>query len=418
MYRTRPHFLGRMEKNRYTARLFTRSYPRFGGCAPLLVLVLVASAVVMSGRHWIGQRLNLNRVPQAAADLPAAFAAFDNGDLDKAVEYAGQVIEREGPAAAYELLVRALIYRSYSEIDRASDRESALRVSREAVQEFPRSHDLQAVLSYALQANGSADEAGRVARRIVERLPRQALARIALSLSYGARGMAQAALREANIGLDLAREQRRYLFESYRAAALAYSDLGNYREALAHMDQAIRHSRRLIPLHFEAALFALQVSDIDRATVSYFRIMALDEDNVKVRVRLCELSDRLLERESALRYCREVTELAPNWSDGWYKLGRLLFLAGDYINAQSALGRCSGLQVAGQVDIAERRLECWYLQGQSAEVRGDCAGLMAIYREFLDMVEQAQLPQTWSYPPGGPPICAQAAVTAQAAAAP
>ena len=162
----------------------------------------------------------------------------------------------------------------------------------------------------------------------------------------------------------------------------------------------------------------MQVSDIDRATVSYYRIMNLDEDNVKVRVRLCELSDRLLERESALRYCREVTELAPAWSDGWYKLGRLLYLAGDYLKAQNALSRCSRLQVEEEVEIQLRRLECWYLQGQSAEIRGDCTGLMAVYREFLDMVEAAQLPQTWTYPPGGPPICAGATVTAQISATP
>ena len=408
-----------MKLTRHSANIFARPIPRFRGCAPLLILVLVAAAVVVTGRHWIEQRLNPNRSPQSAANLPAAFAAFEDGDLGKAVAYATQVLERDGPnIAAYELLVRALIFRSYSEIDRAIDRESALRVSREAVAERPRSQDLQAVLAYALQANGHADEAGRVALRIVEGLPNHVLARIVLSLSYGARGIPGAALREAEIGLDLARETGRYEWEGHRAVALAYGDLGNYREAMAHMDQAIRYSGKLIPLHFEAALFALQVSAVDRATVSYYRIMALDDKNVKVRVRLCELSDRLLERESALRYCREVTELAPAWSDGWYKLGRLLYLGGDYLNAQSALSHCSRLQVEGQVDVEERRLECWYLQGQSAEIRGDCAGLMAVYQQFLDMVEQARLPQTWNYPPGGPTICAQATVAAQSPAAP
>lgn len=403
-----------MKATRSSARYFVRPLRRFRGCAPLFVLVLVATAVVVSGRHWIEQRLNPNRSTHSAADLPAAFAAFEDGDLGKAADYAAQVLERDGPdIAAYELLVRALIYRSYSEIDRASDRESALRISREAVVQLPRSQDLQALLGYALQANGYADEAGRIALRIAERLPKHVLARIVLSLSYGSRGIPGAALREAEIGLDLARETGRFEWEAHRAVALAYSALGNYREATAHIEQAIGYSGKLIPLHFEAALFALQVSDIDRATVSYYRVMALDDGNAKVRLRLCELSDRLLERDSALRYCREVTELAPAWSEGWYKLGRLLFLGGDYANAQSALSQCSRLQVETEVDVKARRLECWYLQGQSAEIRGDCAGLMTVYREFLDMVERAQLPQTWSYPPGGPTICAQATLTAQ-----
>ena len=408
-----------MKVTRYSAKLFARPLPRFRGCAPLLVLVLVASAVVVSGRHWIEQRLSPNRFPQSEANLPAALAALEDGELEKAVEYATQILERDGPdIAAYELLVRALIYRSYSEIDRALDRETALRISRDAVAKLPRSQDLQAVLSYALQANGYADEAGRVALRIVERMPNHVLARIVLSLSYGSRGIPGAALREAEIGLDLAREAGRFQWEGHRAVALAYSGLGNYREAMMHMDHAVRYNGKLIPLHFEAALFALQVSNVDRATVSYYRIMALDDDNVKVRVRLCELADRLLERESALRYCREATELAPGWPDGWYELGRLHFLGGDYLNAQSALSQCSRLQLERQVDVADRRLECWYLQGQSAEIRGDCAGLMSVYLEFLDMAEQAQLPQTWSYPPGGPPVCAQATLAAQSSAAP
>lgn len=408
-----------MKVTRYSAHILSRPLRRLRGCGPLLVLVLVTTAVVVSGRHWIEQRLNPIRSSQTVANLPAAFAAFEDGDLGKAVEYATQVLERDGPnIAAYELLVRALIYRSYSEIDRAIDRESALRISREAVAQLPRSQDLQAVLGYALQASGYADEAGRVALRIVERLPDHVLARIVLSLSYGSRGIPGAALREAEIGLDLARETGSYEWEAHRVAALAYSDLGNYREATAHMDQAIRYSGKLIPLHFEAALFALQVSDIDSATVSYYRIMALDDGNAKVRVRLCELADRLLERESALRYCREVTELAPGWSDGWYKLGRLHFLGGDYLEAQSALSQCSRLQIEQQVAVKTRRLECWYLQGQSAEIRGDCPGLMAVYREFIDMVEKAKMPQTWSYPPGGPTICAQATVVAQNSAAP
>jgi hypothetical protein len=51
---------------------------------------------------------------------------------------------------------------------------------------------------------------------------------------------------------------------------------------------------------------------------------------------------------------------------------------------------------------------CWYLQGQSAEMLGDCDSLMAIRQEFLELIKQAELPQTWTYPPGGPPFRAAA----------
>ena len=250
------------------------------------------------------------------------------------------------------------------------------------------------------------------------REPDHVLARVVLSLSYGARGIAQAALREAEAGLDLALNQRRYELESHRALALAYGDMGDYRAALGELDKAVGYNGKLIPLYFEKALFALQVGDVDQATVSYFTIMALAGENVKARARLCELSERLQERDAARRYCQEVTALAPFWDEGWYALGRLYFLDGEYKEAKSAFGHCSRLQVEGGVAIQDRKLDCWYLQGQSAEIIGDCDSLTLIYREFQDMARQAGLPQTWSYPPDGPPICANAVLRARQAASP
>lgn len=383
------------------------------GCAPFFVLIAVAMAVVALGRDWIGQWLNLQRAQRVAVSLPAARAAFQEGDLGTAIGYAQRALDDEPlNPSAYELLIRALIYRSYSEIGRESDRRRALSISETALSKFQRNDDILAARAYALQANGSADEAGRIALRVVERSPDHIQARIALSLAYGSQGIFEAALREAEMAAGLADQNRDFQLESYRALAVAHGDLGNYRRALAALEHAIGFNSKLIPLHFEAAHFALQVSDIDRATVSYYRIMALDESNVKVRVRLCELSNRLQERRSALRHCQEVTELAPDWADGWHRLGREHYLSGSYTAAQDAFRQCSRLQREQNVSADDLQLACWYLQGQSAEILGDCDSLMAIYQEFLDLARRANLPQTWTYPPGGPPICAASAASA------
>ena len=387
--------------------MFSRRSPHGSGCAPLFVLLLVTVGVVLVGRHWIGQRLNQRGAPDPAASLSDALAAFDSGNLLSAVDYARQVIERDGAdQAAYELLVRALIYRSYTDVGRELDRIRALEVSEEALAKMPRNRDILALQGYALQAAGSAEEAGRIALRIVEREPDHVLSRIVLSLSYGARGIASAALRAAETGLELARQQNRYQLEAHRAMALAYGDLAKYQAALEQLDKAVSFNGKLIPLHFEKALYALQVGDVDQATVSFYTIMALDEDNVKARARLCELSERLQERAAALRYCQEVTELAPIWADGWQELGRLYFLEGDYEKALSAFGHCSRLQIESGVAIQDRQLDCWYLQGQSAEILGDCDSLKLVFLEFQGMAREAGLPQTWTYPLEGPPICA------------
>ena len=396
-----------MKVARNTSGQFARRSLSGRGCAPFFVLIAVAMSVVALGRDWIGQWLNLNRSQRITVSLSAARAAFDDGDLNAAVDYAQQVLAHEPRnQAAYELLIRSLIFRSYSEFGREADRERALSFSADAVSKFPRHTDIQAVRAYALQASGLAEEARRVALRVIERSPDHVLARTALSLAYGSEGVFEAALREAELAVSLADRYRSSQLESYRALGIAHGDLGNYRQAMVELDRAISVNEKLIPLHFEAALFALQVSDIDRATVTYYRIMALDEGNIKVRARLCELSNRLQERQSALRYCLEVTELAPDLAEGWHNLGREYFLSGDFSAAQDAFEQCARLQLEQDARGNDLQLACWYLQGQSAEILGDCDSLTTIYREFLDLVRRRNLPQTWSYPPGGPPICA------------
>jgi hypothetical protein len=66
-------------------------------------------------------------------------------------------------------------------------------------------------------------------------------------------------------------------------------------------------------------------------------------------------------------------------------LGREYFLQGDFANAQQDLHRCSSLQVMQNVPVSQRRFECWYLQGQAAQILGDCEALIATYNEFRSM---------------------------------
>jgi tetratricopeptide (TPR) repeat protein len=253
--------------------------------------------------------------------------------------------------------------------------------------------------------NSQPVEAARVARPILDRDPEHTLARVALALSYGGVGSLDTALRENQIAAASTRNNARWWLETQRALAISYGDLGRYQDAIHTLEAAINANSRLIPLYFERALYALQIGDSDAATVAYYQVLTLDPDNVKARLRLCELSSLLRERETAIRYCQEVTELAPSWADGWYQLGREFFVQGDFPAAQEHLHRCASLQVMQDVPLDQRRFECWYLQGQAAEIVGDCASLVTTYNEFRTMAAAADLDQTWTYPPEGPPGC-------------
>jgi len=396
-----------MRISRNQSHQFTRRSRRGSGCLPFFILIGVAVSVVAFGRNWIGQWINLNRTQDTQINLQSARSAFESGNLTTSIEYANQLL-RESPTQEQVilLLVRALIYQSYSDFDGENNRLRALEISGQGLASFPRSLDIQAIHAYALQANNRSDEAGRKALRVIDQSPENIMARIVLSMSYRSQGIFEASLREANVAVSLANQYQQEQVESYRTLANAYSNVGQYENALLSINRAIEFNHKLIPLHFERALYAIQLGNTDQATVSYFQIIAFDEDNAKVRFRLCELSSNLQERDVAIRYCEEVTQLAPEWSDGWYKLGHEYFLRGNLDKAQASFHQCSTLQVKQDVPIPDRRFECWYLQGQSAEITGDCQALLTIYHEFLDMTKRADIPQTWTYPPEGPPACA------------
>lgn len=261
--------------------------------------------------------------------------------------------------------------------------------------------DVMSLHAYTLHANGRSGDALRLAERALDRDPENTLARITLALTYSRFGDHDRAILEHQPTLL----GERWQMDAQRAVAISLGNAGRYDEAIAAVDRALAINDRLLMLHFERAFYALQNGDTDAATVAYFRVLAQDADNIKARLRMCELSTLLRETATALRYCQEVTSRAPTWAEGWYRLGREYFLQGAFEDAQQALNQCTTLLVRQNVPVEQRRFECWYLQGQSAEILGDCPGLMAVYSEFQAMTAIADIPQTWTYPPEGPAIC-------------
>jgi tetratricopeptide (TPR) repeat protein len=393
-----------MQIHRSASRLTFRKRRRRSGCLSLTVLLGLCLGLAAASWTWIGQRIAPAAAPGVSADLGPARQAFDRGDLDAAVNLAQQALAADpASAAAPALLACALIYRSYSDYNRDRDRESALQITTEALARAgaDADNDLLASHAFALQAAGNPQAAAEVARRVLEREPDHVLARVALGLAYSGVGSHEIALSE----LQRAAQGTTWRLDALRALALAYSGVGDYAAAVRAIENALALNPHLIPLHFERAAYARLVGDADAATVAYFQILAFAPANVKARLRLCELSSTLRERDAAVRYCQEVTELAPTWAEGWYRLGREYFLQGNFQLAQQHFNRCSRLQTLQDVPPAERRFECWYLQGQAAEILGDCDALLATYNEYLAIAAAAGLSQTWVYPPEGPPAC-------------
>ncbi len=372
----------------------------------LFTLCLLVGAVGLMGL-WLARLVNRPPAPIGGGDaFGAAQAAFDQGDLTGAIAHARTylAVHRDDINTLY-LLARALIYRSYSEYNRADDRASASAILREAAQRNPRDIDVLAVHALTLAIDGDAEEAVAVAERALEtEAPSAAIAHTALALAYNTVGGYDTAVRESESAVSTA-ASRPALTDALRALAIAYRDVGRYDEALTAVDRAIDLDDRLLSLHFERAQYALLLGDSDSATVSYFNVLTKDAGNIKARLRLCELSSVMRERERAVEYCQAVTAYAPAWVEGWFRLGMEYFLQGSFEESQRALHRCATLQTLQDVPTDSLRFECWYIQGQAAEILGDCVNLPAIYNEWRAIAADRDVRQRWTYPPEGPPGC-------------
>lgn len=369
----------------------------------MLTMVVFAAGAISA--LWLSRPREEPANNSSADRLAAAQNAYARGDLTSAVNLTREILMSQPMNAdALRLLARALVYRSYSEYNRAVDRQLALQVTSDAVQRAPSNLEVLAAHAFVLQAAQKPAEAADAARRVLEENPNHALARTALALAYAVAGSSEIALRESLVAVQNARRDDDAV-DALRALAISYADAGNYDEAIRTIEQAMRFNDKLLALYFERALYAMQIGDPDSATVAYYQVLVYDPNNIKARFRLCELSSLLREHDAAVRYCTEVIERAPGWADGWYQLGREYFLHGEFRQAQQHLRQCARLQVMQNVPVPERRFECWYLQGQAAQIIGDCAGLLATYNEFRAMAANQAIQQTWVYPPEGPPGC-------------
>lgn len=338
-----------MRINRSSSRLTFRKQRRATGCLSLPLLAgLVIGGLVTS---WLGLGREMPfgaPLETPMLDLNPALQAFNRGDLDTAIDLSERILNAEPDnISAVLVLARALIYRSYGDYNRDSDRESALQITAPLAGRFPQNADALAIHAFALQAGGQPVTAAETAEAALKLNPDHGLARAAMALSYGRVGSHQVALRESLRAV----EHPGWKLDTYRALALSYNGVGEYQKAREALAEALRFNPRLLLLYFEGALYARQLGNAGQASVDYFQVIAYSPNNVKARLRLCELSSLLRERDSAIQFCQQVTELAPDWAEGWYQLGREYFLQGSFVEAQRHLNRCSSLQVMQDVPV-------------------------------------------------------------------
>ena len=297
----------RIQRNRSRLSFRTRRKSKIG-CTPFSLVFIALICVGITTWRWIEARLsgNITSSPQSAT-LSDAQRAFDLGDLDSAISIARMIWQTTPTQTdALILLTRALIYRSYTDYDREIDREIARQITQSALDRFPQNDDIRAIYAFALQADDMPIPAAQLALDILTKDPNHTLARVTLALAYGRVGGHDNALVEARRAVATA--DPRYRIDSLRAQAISQSDLGRYGEAMTTIQEAIALNNKLAVLHFEHALFALQIGDADIATAAYLNILAFTPDNIKAQLRMCELYSTLRDIQTCLLYTSDAAD--------------------------------------------------------------------------------------------------------------
>ncbi|MBK8136867.1 MAG: tetratricopeptide repeat protein [Chloroflexi bacterium] len=261
--------------------LISRSSPRRprrrSGCSPFTVLTGALAGLLVIALGWLAGLILPNPQPELVT-LDTARRAFDSGDLDDAVEAAEKALAAApGQPDAVLMLVRGLVYRSYVDWNNEIDRKRALEVATNALLRGGDHPDTLAAQAFALHAAGRYLEAFKAAEKALRANPNHVFARLVYGLAFAGVGSFDRGL----IQVQQAAKSADYQVDSLRALAVIQSDTGRYRDAARTIDEAIALNWGLIPLHFERALYALQVGDDGTASTSYLRVLALDPENVK-----------------------------------------------------------------------------------------------------------------------------------------
>ncbi|MEO1288750.1 MAG: hypothetical protein AAFV93_13360 [Chloroflexota bacterium] len=153
-----------MRIDRTRSRHIFRQKSRWSGCLSWMTTLSVLLLIVFVGRQtWQLWWLQWLSAPDASLSITDVQVAYRAGDLDSTITMAQTIYGADNTnIQALETLVRALIYRSYADLNQESDRELALSLTTSSVERTPYDMQVLGIHAFALQANAQSADAQQV----------------------------------------------------------------------------------------------------------------------------------------------------------------------------------------------------------------------------------------------------------------
>ncbi len=170
--------------------------------------------------------------------------------------------------------------------------------------------------------------------------------------------------------------------------------VGRYDEAIDQLQQAIQLNPNLAGPYFElAGLYrsrAVQAQDTAMAIqlyadsiALYEQILAMQPENARAYLRLCDAYFEARENVRATDYCQEAVNINPNYSQAWASLGQTQYSRRNYESAIESFERC--VQIASD----DSDIRCFYLRGLAHYYLAECDDAWNILTDALNRMQAA-----------------------------
>ncbi len=352
-----------------------------------LVMMVVLVAVIWrfnNVQSWVLASVGVESTPTLDAITLAQQGerAYLAGDIELAI----QNYEEAARLAPNNIDIlfeygRMLVYRSYAGRSFRYRAEEALEVARQAVEIAPDNPRAQALLSLALLENSRAEEAisaGLIAQQLA---PDYAEARAYLSMAYRSAGRPNQAFQKADEAVNLDPNS----LDARRALALGLAFVGEFNAAIQQYERAIQIHPRFDALYFELAVYYKAQQNYEAAIAAYDMVLAMEPDNVKAYTRKCETYFTMREDSLAQEACEQALELDASYAEAHRQLGMVRYTRRNYEGAIESFEECARIQVAQNIALYDREIECWYIRGLAHSLLARCDQAWPVLKESLQM---------------------------------
>lgn len=177
--------------------------------------------------------------------------------------------------------------------------------------------------------------------------------------------------------------------DSRRIYAYALLWVGELDEAVNQLELAVALNPNLAGAYFElAGMYRRQASQSEnptaqlelyaRAIATYEQILAMQPENARAYLRLCDAYFEARENVRASDYCQDALAIDPEYAQAWASYGQTQYSRRNYEGAIQSFENCL---TYGSTDI-----RCYYLRGLAHYYLNDCDDAWSILNESVNRI--------------------------------